>query len=159
SDFPLARVTAIAPIAAADGLPRFVGSAAGLAIRGADAWRVLGAAGGELPEDWVTALAPLPDGGVLVGLYQGGVQRVRPDGSSAAVSLGRPITPNALAADAATALAGTLEGGLWIGPALADGGAWVRLAGLPSDDVTAVARTGRTLWIATRGGVVLSSRS
>ncbi len=143
--FPLRRATAIAPIATDDGLPRYVGTAEGLALRAGGAWRSIRAAAGALPDDWITAVAPLPGGGALLGTYNAGLARVFPDGRVEPGAAGMWVNPGALAVVADRVLVGTLEAGLWM-----DG---IRMSGLPDEDVTAIAATAGGLWIATRGGL------
>jgi ligand-binding sensor domain-containing protein len=152
ASFPLRRVTAIAATPAADGHPRFVGSAAGLVIHG-DGGRddIVDALSG-LPEDWVTALAPDTDG-VFVGTYRHGIVHVDGRGRATPVSASRWVSPGALVADGAAVLTGTLGEGLLIGPVVGDAGAWAPIAGLPDGQVTGLARTPGVLWIATRGGL------
>jgi ligand-binding sensor domain-containing protein len=145
ADFPFRRVTAIGPVAAADGLPRFVGTAEGLALRSAGAWRTIRAAAGALPDEPITAIAPLPGGCALVGTYNAGLARACADGSVRADAPGAWVNPGALVVADARVLVGTLETGLWI-----DG---IRMAGLPDEDVTAIAPTETGVWIATRGGL------
>jgi ligand-binding sensor domain-containing protein len=145
--FPFRRVTAIAPLAADDGLPRYVGTAEGLAVRAGGAWRAIRAAAGALPDDWITALAPLPGGAAIAGTYNAGLAWVFPDGRVATVpgATGSWVNPGALAVAGGRVLVGTLEAGLWI-----DG---IRVSGLP-DDVTGIAESAAGgLWIATRGGL------
>jgi len=107
-------------------------------------------AGGQLPHDWVNAL--LPDGdAILAGTYDAGVWRLTPDG------VGRPVrgleaawvNPGGLARMGEALLVSTLGGGLLI----RRGGAVLRQANLPSQDVTSILRHRGSLWIGTRGGL------
>jgi len=106
---------------------------------------------GSLPHDWATAL--LPRGrSVYAGTYDSGVAHLGPDGHSEPLESLGPlwINPHGIAAlpDAEVAFA-TLGDGLWID----DGTTPRRVAGLPSNDVTAAVVFEDALWIGTRGGL------
>lgn len=112
---------------------------------------------GDLPVDWVTALARV-DGGIVAGTYHGGlswrvgenfvVEREQRGGLPAGW-----VNPHAIRRIAGELWIGTLERGLVIGTR----GRWAHLRtrdGLPSDDVTDVLPDGDgAAWVATRGGL------
>jgi ligand-binding sensor domain-containing protein len=107
-------------------------------------------AAGNLPHDWVTAI--LPDGdGVLAGTYDAGVWRLTPSGVGMPVpGLERLwVNPAGLSRAAGALSVATLGDGLILGGR--------RVAGLPSDDVTAVLSFAGKLWIATRGGLATAT--
>ncbi|MEM1414285.1 MAG: hypothetical protein AAGH15_05275 [Myxococcota bacterium] len=111
---------------------------------------------GDLPVDWVTALATV-GGRVVAGTYHGGLAWQRagggllPEREGASLPAGW-VNPHALRVLGGRLYVGTMERGLLIGRR----GAWTRLTtaeGLPSDDVTDVLPAGEDVWVATRGGL------
>lgn len=117
--------------------------------------RVLRAEGGTLSGNWVTALAA--EGGVIVGTYDRGVDRIGERGGAPLEGLGPVwVNPHGIWRDPATGATyvATLGDGLWRSTPRGAAGLWERVAApLPSDDVTAIARLDG-LWIATRGGLL-----
>jgi ligand-binding sensor domain-containing protein len=109
------------------------------------AWDHRGVATGELRDDWVTAIA-VGDDAVWVGTYKGGVARVR--NGTASIADGW-VNPAGLAIDGDRVLAATMDGLMTIDR----NGSSSTISGLPGRDVTAVARIGRTVWVATRRGL------
>jgi ligand-binding sensor domain-containing protein len=118
---------------------------------------VLRSTTGTLGVDWVTACVPW-QGGLAVGTYNGGLSLLGTGGQPRLEreSDGLPsgwVNPHALSVVRGELWFGALEGGLVYGRP----GSWSRLsidAGLPSDDVTAVAPIdAASAWIATRGGI------
>jgi hypothetical protein len=150
---PATRLSSLAR--GADGA-LFVGTAHGVARRlGAD-WSLARAWAGQLPDDFVTALAVDDDGALWAGTYSSGLARRDRDGAWSIVRErdGLPsnwVNPNALAAWDARVWVGTNDRGLAV-----FGDAWSTVdvsAGLPSNDVTAFATGDGELWVGTRGGV------
>lgn len=154
---PLRNVTAIR--AEADG-SIWAGGMDGLARYHAGRWQRFQVATGELPDDWVTALA-LSSEGLWVGTYNRGLAL---GGSTWRVwgpAEGMPcawVNAQALSWIDGRLWIGSLEGGLLVLTAGARRSRWQRLdldGGLPSMDVTAIAgaEAGR-IWVATRGGLM-----
>jgi ligand-binding sensor domain-containing protein len=114
----------------------------------ADRWQRLSVAGGQLRDDWVTALVTRGDV-VWAGTYNGGVARI--DGDTATPLGGGWVNPSGLVWDGDHLLAATMDG-LVTGDGRTP--AWTATPGLPGRDVTAAVRTGKTLWIATRRGLI-----
>ena len=114
----------------------------------ADRWQRLSVAGGQLRDDWVTALATRGDV-VWAGTYNGGVARI--DGDTATPLGGGWINPSGLVWDGDRLLAATMDGLVTGNGRTAT---WAATPGLPGRDVTATVRTGKTLWIATRRGLI-----
>lgn len=110
------------------------------------AWTRFSVATGHLHDDWVMALATR-DNAVWVGTYKAGITRFDISGDTVTASpLGEGwINPGGLRWIGDTLYAATMEG-LRAGE--------TPVAGLPGRDVTATARIGETLWIATRRGLV-----
>lgn len=114
----------------------------------ADRWQRLSVASGQLRDDWVTALVTRGD--VLwAGTYNGGVTRI--DGDTATPLGGGWINPSGLVWDGDHLLAATMDG-LVTGDGRTP--TWTATPGLPGHDVTAAVRTGTTLWVATRRGLI-----
>ena len=113
-----------------------------------DRWQRLSVASGQLRDDWVTALVTRGDV-VWAGTYNGGVVRI--DGDAATALGGGWVNPSGLRWDGDRLLAATMDG-LVAG----DGrtATWTVTPGLPGRDVTAAVRTGKTLWVATRRGLI-----
>lgn len=114
---------------------------------------------GELPDNWVGAVALGPDGRLWVGTYDDGVAVRDRAGRWTWLRPGAEISdgwtnPGALAAlPDGTVLVGTMGGGLLrIGPA-GEIGRWRMADGLAGDNVTAVAVDGQTVWVGTRSGL------
>lgn len=103
-------------------------------------WTRFSVATGHLTDDWVTALA-VKGSVVYAGTYKGGVMRFE-GGASQKVADGW-INPGGLAFDGDALIMSTMEG--------LKGAA---MGTLPGKDVTATARLGDTLVIATRRGLV-----
>lgn len=117
------------------------------------AWRRLSVASGHLTDDWVTALAAR-GGSVWVGSYSGGVTRLDPSGPTlTATVLDRESWVNfaGLSLVDGNLLVATMDG-LRRCP-LASGACQALGAALPGRDVTAAAKDGETLWVATRRGL------
>ncbi|HEU4730921.1 MAG TPA: hypothetical protein VFT22_23660, partial [Kofleriaceae bacterium] len=114
----------------------------------ADRWQRLSIATGHLRDDWVTALATRGDV-VWAGTYNGGVSRI--DGDVATALGGGWVNPSGLRWDGDRLLAATMDGLL-----CGDGQTttWTAAPGLPGRDVTAALRAGKTLWVATRRGLI-----
>lgn len=136
---------------AADGA-LWLGTTAGLfRVRG-ERFRRFSAAGGDLPDDWVTALAT--DGGSLwVGTYAGGVARVATDARGRDV--GRTVlanvhvNPAGLTVHGSAVYAATMEG-LHVGTARG----FRRVPdAAPGGDVTAVVLAEGVRWVASRNGL------
>ncbi|MFH1724197.1 MAG: hypothetical protein ABII00_06195 [Elusimicrobiota bacterium] len=107
---------------------------------------------GSIPVDWVTALAPHPEG-VIAGTYDGGVLLL--DRGKGGV---RPLLPRVWVNAGAIAVRGTTVavGGMEEGLKLLWKGRWRSLGkkdGLAGDDVSAVAFDGDSLWVGTRSGL------
>jgi ligand-binding sensor domain-containing protein len=129
----------------------WAGTLGGVARLGPDGVQVFTQAGGALPHDWATAL--LPDGDdVIVGTYDAGLARLGARGGAPLADAGEIwVNPNGLARVGDALVVSTLGDGLVV----RRGGRTAALrAGLPSDDVTAVAVSGGAVWIGTRGGLV-----
>jgi hypothetical protein len=114
----------------------------------ADRWQRLSVAGGQLRDDWVTALVTRGDV-VWAGTYNGGVARI--DGDTATPLGGGWVNPSGLVWDGDHLLAATMDG-LVTGDGRTP--AWTATPGLPGRDVTAAVRTGKALWVATRRGLI-----
>jgi hypothetical protein len=118
----------------------------------ADHWQRLSVAGGQLRDDWVTALVTRGDV-VWAGTYNGGVVRI--DGDTTTALGGGWVNPAGLRWDSDRLLAATMDG-LVAGDGRTT--TWTAIPGLPGRDVTATVRTGKTLWIATRRGLIADAR-
>ena len=113
-----------------------------------------------LKHNWITALAPAPGGGWLVGTYGGGLMTLSADSAHfTAVELpaGAPrdlvINPNALLVTHDHIYAGTLGHGLLVFDARTS--RWsVVTRGLPSLNVTAFAERDGELYVGTENGLV-----
>lgn len=137
-------------VAAGPGGVVWAGTAGGVARIDAGGVRVFSQASGDLPHDWANAL--LTDGdGVLVGTYDAGVARLGAERGEASPGLaGKWVNPNGLFRVGDALVVATLGDGLLVvrGDRVVE-----HRAGLPSDDVTAVAVHGGAVWIGTRGGL------
>ncbi|BAS27207.1 ligand-binding sensor domain-containing protein [Limnochorda pilosa] len=152
-------------VAASDGRSLWVGGSAGLAAAREEGEPIRSTpASGHIPPAWITAILPRSDG-LVVGTYDAGIYAV-PDplgpggvGSGEAAGPGYRtlvpgvwVNPGALHEQAGFLWAGTLGDGL---VALARG-AWTSIGpdqGLAGADVTALAGSGRVLWVGTRTGL------
>jgi hypothetical protein len=116
-----------------------------------------------LKHNWVTAIVPVngsggsgPDAGWMVGTYGAGVMRLGKDGQFAAidgVTRSMAVNPNAMLVTSNHILAGTLSEGLWVGSRTS--GRWRQVtAGLPSENVTALAEHEGEIYVGTENGLV-----
>ena len=130
------------------------GTLGGLSLLEAERVRQsLSTADSDLGHNWISAAQPTPDGWLL-GTYGAGVQRLSASGDleSFPGMVGVEVNPNALEAGS-FALAGTLDRGvLLLNP---ESNQWTpRLTGLPSPNVTAVARGTTRIYLGTDNGLV-----
>ena len=117
----------------------WLGTTTGLYRGAADApFERFSLATGHLRDDWVMALTTRGTS-VWAGTYKGGITRF--DGDAATHVADGWINPSGLAFDGDTLLAATMDGLLPASPRL------------PGRDVTATARIGATLYVATRRGL------
>jgi ligand-binding sensor domain-containing protein len=118
--------------------------------------RNLSARNSGLKQNWVTALAALPGKAWMVGTYGAGVMRLGQDGRFAAMEGGTRamvVNPNAMLSTGGHVYVGTLGQGLWAWSAETD--RWSQVtAGLPSENVTALAERGGELYVGTENGLV-----
>jgi len=121
--------------------------------------RNLTAANSKLKHNWITALAPAPQGGWLVGTYGAGVEMLDTEGHFTPIELpaGTPrdvvINPNALLVTATHIYAGTLADGMLVYTNATQ--RWsVVTHGLPSLNVTAFAMRDGELYVGTENGLV-----
>jgi ligand-binding sensor domain-containing protein len=111
-----------------------------------------------LKHNWVTAIVPLGgrDDGWMVGTYGAGVMRLDAHGGFTAMDgATRPmeINPNAMLATATHVFAGSLGNGLWVWSRAS--GQWRQVsAGLPSENVTALAEQAGEIYVGTENGLV-----
>jgi ligand-binding sensor domain-containing protein len=113
-----------------------------------------------LKHNWITAIVPIngPDaaGGWMVGTYGAGVMRLDKDGRFTAMdgfTRSMIVNPNAMLATSNHVLAGTLGNGLWVWSRAS--GRWSQVtAGLPSENVTALAEHGGEIYVGTENGLV-----
>ena len=113
-----------------------------------------------LKHNWITALAPAPRGGWLVGTYGAGIMTLSADGNTfapAELPSGTPrdlvINPNALLVTRTHIYAGTLGHGILVFDTATN--RWSVIdKGLPSLDVTAFAERDGVLYIGTENGLV-----
>ncbi len=116
-----------------------------------------------LKHNWITALAPLPDGSTLLGTYGAGLLRLTSDRDGttrfspidlpAATPRDLVINPNAILATPTHLYAGTLDNGLLV--YTTSTARWSNIThGLPSPNVTAFATRDGILYIGTDNGLV-----
>ena len=113
-----------------------------------------------LKHNWVTAIVPLDGVGGkdawMVGTYGAGVMRLDGDGRFTAmdgVTREMVVNPNAMLATNTHVFAGTLGNGLWVWSRAT--GRWRQVtAGLPSENVTALAEHAGEVYIGTENGLV-----
>jgi len=109
-----------------------------------------------LKHNWVTAIVPTGDGSWMIGTYGAGVMRLDRDGRFSAMegaTRAMDVNPNAMLRTDAHIFAGTLGQGLWIWSRAA--GRWRQItAGLPSENVTAVAAHDGEVYVGTDHGLV-----
>lgn len=105
---------------------------------------------GSLPHDWVTSLWAHGKH-VYAGTYNSGVARLSASGESETLAgLEHTwVNPAGLSVVDGTLAIATLGDGLWFH----DGVTATRAPRLPSNDVTAILRSGKELWVGTRGGL------
>jgi ligand-binding sensor domain-containing protein len=119
-------------------------------------WVQLSMASGDLEDDWITSLA-VHDRAVYVGTYNAGVTMLSAgeDGVLTPAQLGGGyVNMGGLLVSRGNLYAATMAG-LLVRPARGDG-AWRTLGGAaPGRDVTAVAASGKDLWVASRRGLSL----
>jgi ligand-binding sensor domain-containing protein len=142
--------------AAADGT-LYLGTTVGLYYGKEGRFRRLSVAGGDLPDDWVTALAV--DGvDVYAGTYAKGVVhlRLREGRVSTAPLGGGYVNPGGLLLAGGTLYAATMDG-LLSRPRRDDAAAWaIAPEAAPGRDVTAVLVVGTEKWVTSRRGVGVS---
>jgi ligand-binding sensor domain-containing protein len=115
------------------------------------------AANSGLKHNWITAIvaAGEPDTW-FVGTYGAGVMELGKDGQFASLEgVTRPmeVNPNAMLATKTHIFAGTLGDGLWVWSRAS--GRWRQIsAGLPSENVTAIAEHAGEVYIGTENGLV-----
>jgi ligand-binding sensor domain-containing protein len=134
----------------------FTGSLAGLVeLEGLRVVRTYKTSNSGLSHDWVTALA-LADGTLYIGTNGGGVDALLPTGEWVSFSdpVGRfEVNQNALHIDGERIFVGTADRGLLIYNTRARG--WTRIsAGLPSQNVTAIASDQDSIYAGTLNGLV-----
>jgi len=109
-----------------------------------------------LKHNWVTAIVPVGDGAWIVGTYGAGVMRLDKDGRFTAMdgaTRAMDVNPNAMLATDAHIFAGTLGDGLWVWSRAT--GRWRQVtAGLPSENVTAIAARDGEVYVGTDNGLV-----
>jgi ligand-binding sensor domain-containing protein len=117
-------------------------------------------AGGDLEDDWVTALA-VEGADVFVGTYSKGVTRLRlrENAREARPLGGGHVNPGGLVLSNGKIYAATMEG-LLVRPDDDDAARWMaRPDASPGRDVTAVRFTGAEAWVASRRGLAVAPRS
>ena len=118
--------------------------------------RNLTVANSGLKHNWVTAIVPAGDGAWMVGTYGAGAMRLDKDGRFTAMegaTRAMDVNPNAMLATDAHIFAGTLGDGLWAWSRAT--GRWRQItAGLPSENVTAVAARDGEVYVGTDNGLV-----
>jgi ligand-binding sensor domain-containing protein len=109
-----------------------------------------------LKHNWVTAIVPMGDGSWMAGTYGAGVMRLGADGRFTAMegaTRAMDVNPNAMLQTDAHVFAGTLGQGLWVWSRAA--GRWRQItAGLPSENVTAIAARDGRVYVGTDNGLV-----
>jgi ligand-binding sensor domain-containing protein len=110
-----------------------------------------------LKHNWVTAIVPSGDPGAwFVGTYGGGIMLLDKDGRFVPMegaTRDMDVSPNAMLATQSHIFAGTLGNGLWVWSRAR--GRWVQItAGLPSQNVTAIAEHGGEVYVGTENGLV-----
>ena len=124
--------------------------------------RNLTVANSGLKHNWVTSIVAAGEPGTwFVGTYGAGVMRLDKDGGFSAMegaTRAMEVNPNAMLATNAHVFAGTLGDGLWVWSRTR--GRWRQVtAGLPSENVTALAEHGGKVYIGTENGLVRISES
>ena len=118
--------------------------------------RNLTVANSGLKHNWVTAIVPDGDNSWMVGTYGAGIMRLSKDGQFTpmdAATAGMVVNPNAMLATGAHIFAGTLGKGLWVWSRAS--GRWSQItAGLPSENVTAIAERNGEIYVGTENGLV-----
>lgn len=125
-----------------------------------DVQRNLTAANSGLQHNWVTAILPLTDksdgGRWMVGTYGAGVLELDQNGHFTpmdGVSQAMVVNPNAMLQTRDHVFAGTLGKGLWVWSR--NSGRWRQItAGLPSENVTAIAESSGEIYVGTENGLV-----
>jgi ligand-binding sensor domain-containing protein len=114
-----------------------------------------------LKHNWVTAIVPAGDGDWMVGTYGAGVMRLDQNGRFTAMegaTRTMEVNPNAMLSTDAHIFAGTLGDGLWVWSRAS--GRWRQVsAGLPSENVTAVAARDGEVYVGTDNGLVRIAES
>jgi ligand-binding sensor domain-containing protein len=113
-----------------------------------------------LKHNWITAIVPVNTTGSrrtwMVGTYGAGVMRLELDGRFTAMdgaTQSMVVNPNAMLVTDAHIFAGTLGKGLWVWSRATDH--WRQItAGLPSENVTAVAENAGEVYVGTDNGLV-----
>ena len=109
-----------------------------------------------LKHNWVTAIVPDGDNSWMVGTYGAGVMRHDGDGRFTAMegaTRAMDVNPNAMLATDAHIFAGTLGQGFWVLSRVT--GRWRQItAGLPSENVTAIAAHEGEVYLGTDNGLV-----
>lgn len=113
-----------------------------------------------LKHNWVTAIVPItdsgPDAGWMMGTYGAGVMRLDKDGHFTAMdgaTRSMVVNPNAMLTTSNHIFAGTLGDGLWVWSRAS--GRWRQVtAGLPSENVTALAEHEGEIYVGTENGLV-----
>jgi ligand-binding sensor domain-containing protein len=115
-----------------------------------------------LKHNWVTSIVPAGEPDTwFVGTYGAGVMRLDKDGqfnTMEGATRAMEINPNAMLATNAHIFAGTLGDGLWVWSR--SQGRWRQItAGLPSENVTAIAEHGGEIYVGTENGLVKIAES
>jgi ligand-binding sensor domain-containing protein len=140
----------------ADGNTLLAGTLGGLSVlQAGEVTRNFTATNSGLKHNWITALAPMPQGGWIVGTYGAGLETMSADGRFERVGMAGDVVvnPNALLVTATHVYAGTLGKGLMVLDR--ESGRWdVVTRGLPSENVTAFAERSGELYVGTENGLV-----
>jgi ligand-binding sensor domain-containing protein len=141
----------------ADGDEMLAGTLGGVSVLASETVeRNLTVANSGLRHNWVTAIVPMPDGGWMIGTYGAGVMRLEKDGDFTPMegaTREMVVNPNAMLATVGHVFAGTRGQGLWVYTRAT--GRWRKMtAGLPSENVTAMAERGGEIYVGTENGLV-----
>jgi len=118
--------------------------------------RNLTASNSSLKHNWVTAIVPEGEHSWMVGTYGAGVMRLDENGQFTAMegaTRAMNVNPNAMLNTDAHIFVGTLDQGLWVWSRAT--GRWRQVtAGLPSENVTAIAARDGEVYVGTDNGLV-----